>query len=591
MERPIFIRNKDPLREGSTLVVGINKKGNITRFNETLEQLTGSSKKDVLDESFSSYFSKQIPNEELQKLINEARFNPDGVDVDTSFQTVQGENMMISWTGFPIKNDTDGRVSQLNLVGTLQKQSVSAKNKKSQKKKTSDSTKKKSKSKKSSTNKKPSKKPDQTKSKPEQKAASKTESSGKNVKETDKEQKDSKAKKSKKQSKEKNKKTAKTKKTKSKEKKKSSKKKKKKIRIKRNSKKVKSKTKKERFTESPGTIENSDTNIIEKLSKRFSLPRIQKTIIKKKKEKKKPSKTLPKISLPLKKSEKTTNTSSSKKETSDKQTKKSLQKTIKKLEKENKRLQQENEKLDKNLHDAELKKQELKEFFNNKFRFIRDSVGIKKKREEFKNMMQQLSDRKQKLEKLETDMVLEKKEFKQKIEEFITWREKLEKLEQEIEKRRQFLSEQETFLNEQYDKVLSHELTQPATYTQQPKPEEPADLDEKPGILEKDDLFNSLTVEAAVLQRGRIKKANKRFAEMLGYNAEELEGKHLVDFVGPNGLTGVEQHYMNRLKGVDDASYQTVFLSKSEDEIPVKVHVKTGDFQGERAEIATFNEV
>jgi hypothetical protein len=48
---------------------------------------------------------------------------------------------------------------------------------------------------------------------------------------------------------------------------------------------------------------------------------------------------------------------------------------------------------------------------------------------------------------------------------------------------------------------------------------------------------------------------------------------------------------MNRLKGVDDSKYQTVFLSKAEDEIPVKVHVKTGDFQGERAEIATFNEV
>ena len=78
---------------------------------------------------------------------------------------------------------------------------------------------------------------------------------------------------------------------------------------------------------------------------------------------------------------------------------------------------------------------------------------------------------------------------------------------------------------------------------------------------------------------------------MLGYSEKELVGKHLVDFVGPTGLSGVEQHYMNRLKGVDDASYSTVFLSKDENEIPVNVHVKNGDFHGERAEIATFNEL
>ncbi|MDG6219678.1 MAG: PAS domain S-box protein, partial [Candidatus Thermoplasmatota archaeon] len=271
--------------------------------------------------------------------------------------------------------------------------------------------------------------------------------------------------------------------------------------------------------------------------------------------------------------------------------KQSLQKMIGDLQKENSNLQKQIQSLQKDLQDAELKKNELKEFFNRKFRFIRDSIGIKKKRKEFQMMMEQLNERKQKLETLETDMILEKKEFKQKIEEFVIWREKLEQLEQEIEKRRQFLSEQEAFLNEQYDKVLSHELMQPASYSQTSENAGEKHSPEDPGILEKDDLFNALTVEAAVLQRGRIKKANKLFAQMIGYSEDELVGKHLVDFVCPNGLAGVEQHYMNRLKGVDDSTYKTVFLSKNEDEIPVKVHVKTSDFQGERAEIVTFNEV
>jgi len=154
MERPIFIRDKDPLAQGSTLVVGIDKKGKIIRFNDTLEQFTGSVKKDVLDIPFATYFSKQIPKEELDKLVKQARYNPDSLDLDTSFRTVQGDDVVVSWTGFPIKNDEDGRVSQLNLVGMPQKQTVSAaKSEKTSKKKNSSSksnTKKQNKSEKTS---------------------------------------------------------------------------------------------------------------------------------------------------------------------------------------------------------------------------------------------------------------------------------------------------------------------------------------------------------------------------------------------------------------------------------------------------------
>jgi len=130
MERPIFIRDIDPIQDGSTLVVGIDRKGNIVRFNDTLEHLTGSSKKDVLDVPFSTYFSRQIPEEDLVKLIHQARFSPDSVDVDTTFKTISGENVVISWTGFAIKNEEDGQVSQLNLVGTPQINSVESKSNK-----------------------------------------------------------------------------------------------------------------------------------------------------------------------------------------------------------------------------------------------------------------------------------------------------------------------------------------------------------------------------------------------------------------------------------------------------------------------------
>ncbi|MBS3802180.1 MAG: PAS domain-containing protein [Candidatus Thermoplasmatota archaeon] len=588
MERPIFIRDKNPLAQGSSLVVGIDKKGKIIRFNDTLEQFTGSVKKDVLDVPFASYFSKQIPKKELEKLVKQARYNPDSLDIDTSFRTVQGDDVVVSWTGFAIKNDEDGRVSQLNLVGTPQKQiTSSAQSKKTSKKKNStpkSKTKKQKKSEKKSTTKPEESKQILSASQSKKQDSKNEELSKPNPKKTENKKKKSKLKKQNKE----NKTSSKTKSFNTN----SSKKKRKKINIKR-----KSKSKK---TKEPNT-EKLEEKINDQKKKKLFSKRIS---FKKRKPKSSPknekqtnllSKTL-KISKPSLFSKIKTpsfNIKPKKKQGQIKHKHKSEKKSVKQLKKELSKLTKQNRKLENKLQEIQLNKQKIKDFFNTNLRFFRDSIGIKKKREEFRLMMKQLSDRKQKLEQLETDMVLEKKEFKQKIEEFILWREKLEKLEQEIEKRRKFLSEQETFLNSQYDKVLSHELSQPASYTQELKQEAEIDEESKDdsGLIEKEDLFNSLTVEAAVLQRGRIKKINDLFAKMLGFSEDDLIGKHLVDFVTPLGLEGVEHHYMNRLKGVDDLSYQTVFMSKTKDEIPVKVNIKNTDFHGERAEIVTFNEL
>ena len=599
MERPIFIRDTDPLAQGSTLVVGIDKKGKIIRFNDTLEEFTGSVKKDVLDVPFATYFSKQIPKEELENLVKQARYNPDSLDLDTSFRTVHGDDVLVSWTGFALKNDEDGRVSQLNLVGTPQKQTVSAaQSKTSQKKKSSSKSKSKKQSKSEKTSLEKNTKSEENVSK-KAKESEKSTSLPESIKQDSKKNKDTsktKSKKTENKNKEsKTKKEPKENKTLSKNKSsnsRSSKKKRKKIKIKRKSKL------KETKEQNPKKLEEKNKNQKKKkpLSKRISLKKqIPKTAAQTEEQtdsvSKKPK--IPKLSLFSKIKKPSLNIKLKRKDTRIKQKQKSEEKSVKQLRKEIDTLTKQNKKLEEKLTETKLNKQKIKDFFNTNLRFVRDSIGIKKKREEFRLMMQQLSERKQKLEQLETDMVLEKKEFKQKIEEFILWREKLEKLEQEIEKRRQFLSEQETFLNNQYDKVLTHELSQPASYTKQLQKEKEIDEEssDDSGLIEKEDLFNSLTVEAAVLQRGRIKKINDLFAEMLGFSKDDLVGKHLVDFVTPLGLEGVEHHYMNRLKGVDDSSYQTVFLSKTNDEIPVKVNIKNTDFHGERAEIVTFNEL
>ena len=617
MERPVFIHDLDPLTQGSTLVVGINTKGKISRFNETLEQLTGTSKKDALDVPFASYFSKQIPQDELEKLLRQAKYNPESVDIETSFQTVTGENVVVNWIGFTIKDENDGRVSQLNLVGTPLKTFSSASSR-SESSTRSSSLEKQGSSKKPSTEEKKSVASTKTKKEDDQgKKPTQTQSEPIPVNVEDIKKDNSTPSKKKTSTEKQSKKPSTTKQISShdeeltvKEKidennlKKNVKKPltKKRIRIKRRSSISRTKIPKDKHiqkelthvTEKTDSLSTDSLSAEERnelyephfLQRWFPTPSFKKKTISREY-----SRYFPKISL-FSKTQKQSQSAQGKNESNESSEHElTLQKMIGDLQKENSNLQKQIQSLEKDIQDAELKKNELKEFFNRKFRFIRDSISIKKKREEFQLMMEQLNERKQKLETLETEMILEKKEFKQKIEEFVTWREKLESLEQEIEKRREFLSEQEAFLNEQYDKVLSHELMQPASYTQSHDNIEEKQSSDDPGILEKDDLFNALTVEAAVLQRGRIKKANKLFAQMLGYPEDEIVGKHLVDFVGPNGLAGVEQHYMNRLKGVDDSSYKTVFLSKDDHEVTVKVHVKTSDFQGERAEIVTFNEV
>lgn len=612
MERTIFNNDLDPLSQGSTLVVGIDTNGNISRFNETLEHLTGKLKKDALDVPFASCFSQQIPQEELKQLLRQAKETPESVDIDTLFKTVTGVDVVVSWTGFPIKNEIDGRVSQLNLVGTQKSIPASSQLKSSSK---SSSQKNHGSKKKSSSNEKQSKASIKTKSgKTQGEESSLTQSepipfssddskkesftsSKEGIQSTKKREKHSTKKQSSLHKKES---------TVTAEDSESYLKKKliiffsiknKKIRIKRRPFLSRQKKPKEEpivAREKTSSCSKDEKVVWEKIEaftpssvkKRFPTPFILKKTVRDDQDR-----LSPKGSLFSKTHKQTIPYQQEKKSDTSNGNEQSLQRMIKDLQKQNDQLQKQINILKRENQAAEQKKQELKKFFNTNFRFVKDSIGITKRREEFQSMMQQLSEQEKKMKKHEMDMILEKKKFKQKIEEFITWRKKLEQLEQEIEKRRNFLSEQEAFLNNQYDKVLSYELMQPASYTENPINAEEYKSTEESGIFEKEDLFNALTVEAVMLQRGRIKKANKLFAQMLGYSEEDLVGKHLVDFVSPNGLAGVEQHYMNRLKGVDDPSYKTVFLSKNEDEIVVKVHVKTTDFQGERVEIATFNEM
>ncbi len=325
LEESIFIRDVDSSPKGSTLVVGIDNQGNISRFNKTLEDLTGSTKNDVINESFLSYFSRQIPSAELQKLLNQVRFNPDGVDVDTSFKTVHGENMVVSWTSFPIKNDENGKVSQLNLVGTPQKQYSVVASKPAQKKKTSSSSKK---SMNTSTEEK-KKLSDQTSNATDDNASSSQNTflSQISMKPSDKKKNKNRTKSKKKQDKQTNKLSLKNKKLK-----KTDAKKRKKLKIKLNTKRRKTKKKKNQPSEIISSQDDTSKQDSEESTKQFSFKkRFLKLPHTKKEKKNKFSVKIPKIST-LSKKERTSIHSNHNKEP-DQKIGKSLQKIIKQLKK------------------------------------------------------------------------------------------------------------------------------------------------------------------------------------------------------------------------------------------------------------------
>jgi hypothetical protein len=61
--------------------------------------------------------------------------------------------------------------------------------------------------------------------------------------------------------------------------------------------------------------------------------------------------------------------------------------------------------------------------------------------------------------------------------------------------------------------------------------------------------------------------------------------KSFFDFISSEGFYEIEQYYLNRLKGEDVSFYNTIFLNKNNNKIPVEIKAKPTFFNGENAEI------
>jgi len=196
----------------------------------------------------------------------------------------------------------------------------------------------------------------------------------------------------------------------------------------------------------------------------------------------------------------------------------------------------------------------------------------KKRKEEFEHMICELDERKNELINLETQLAADEKSLNEQRNIFTQWREKLELLECEIENRRLDLVEQEHLLSDQFVSSVDGKIT--------------ADGEMGEESRSHHDVLDKIPECAAIIHRGILKQVNLPFAQLLGYEINELIEKSLLDFVVPEGLLEIERYYFNRLKGEDVSTYETIFLTQDNKKMPVEVSVKPVSYKGENADIA-----
>jgi len=253
-----------------------------------------------------------------------------------------------------------------------------------------------------------------------------------------------------------------------------------------------------------------------------------------------------------------------------------FERVVKDLEQKNTELEKKNKVLEKKLNKTKNKdSSDLKNDVVGKSLYtFSDIFGNKKQREELSALMQDLDDREKRLNKIQKKLEKEKLKITKQKNDFIRWREKLERLESDIESRHKWVLNKEEAL-----KKCSSEINNASV------------IDKKEDEDFNSDMFLQIQESAAVVQRGVFKQVNSSFANLLGYTTDEFIEKSIFDFIEPEGLSGVEEYYFNRLKGDNVSDFDTMFLSKDNSKISVEVSTKPVVFDGEKAEIVIFKKI
>ncbi|MCA9872725.1 MAG: PAS domain S-box protein, partial [Anaerolineales bacterium] len=95
-----------------------------------------------------------------------------------------------------------------------------------------------------------------------------------------------------------------------------------------------------------------------------------------------------------------------------------------------------------------------------------------------------------------------------------------------------------------------------------------------------------------LIQAERFVYLNSRFAEMLGYRIADLQDMPFLDFVHPQDLSIVTDHYQRRMAGEPvPARYECGLLHRSGQRISVELNAGIVEFQGQPADLVFLRDV
>lgn len=97
------------------LVLGIDREGNIIQFNDACEHIVGYTYKETVDKSVERVIPQGYVRQ-WQQMIDAARLDPSIREFKLPLLTNEGKEVMISWSSFPVKEDTN-HVEDVVFVG------------------------------------------------------------------------------------------------------------------------------------------------------------------------------------------------------------------------------------------------------------------------------------------------------------------------------------------------------------------------------------------------------------------------------------------------------------------------------------------
>lgn len=247
-----------------------------------------------------------------------------------------------------------------------------------------------------------------------------------------------------------------------------------------------------------------------------------------------------------------------------------FEKVVKQLERKNNLLEKKNSRLEQKIKDIKRKDKQEQDIIGKNLYQFSNVFGSRKKNQEFKVKMSDLDEREKYLNKLEKKLTQEKDKLDDKKNELIEWRKKLEILESEVQSRIKWVENKEKALD---------------SFEKENNPSKLSKINNMNVEKYKTGTINNMDDCAAVVQRGVFKEVNSNLAELLGYKVSDIVEKSVFDFISPSGFGGIENYYLNRLKGDDISDFNTIFLTKDNESINVNIKTDTTIFNDEKAEI------